>query len=104
MAENLSCNFWDETNLKTYFSHPTTQEKVFVFLDPSHMIKLVGDQKKMMNDGDGGIIDWEFIEKLFEYQKSEGLHVATKLKLRHLQWTREKIKVCIATQTLSKSV
>lgn len=58
----------------------------------------------MMNDGDGGIIDWEFIEKLFEYQKSEGLHIATKLKLRHLQWTREKIKVCIATQTLSKSV
>lgn len=46
MAENLSCNFWDETNLKPYFSHPTTQEKVFVFLDPSHMIKLVGDQKK----------------------------------------------------------
>lgn len=41
MATNLGGNFKDVKNLKPYFPHPTTNENIYIFPDPSHMIKLV---------------------------------------------------------------
>jgi hypothetical protein len=57
-----------------------------------------------LTDGDGNEILWIFFENLVNLQNIEGLHAATKLRKRHLQWAREKMKVKIAAQTFSNSV
>lgn len=108
MAEKLGANFKDIANLKTTFKHPITDEDVFIILDPCHMIKLVrncfGSQKVLEDTLNNKNISWHFINKLVDKQYSEGLHAATKIKLRHLDWTKEKMKVKLAVQTLSRSV
>lgn len=107
MAAKLGADFSDVRSLKTYFLHPVTGQKVFIFLDPCHMIKLVRNtfgSQKYLQDYSGNEINWTLLEQLVEKQNYEGLHLATKIKKRHLQWTREKMKVKFATQILSKSV
>lgn len=108
MAEKLGASFKDPTNLQTSFKHPVTEHDIFIFLDPCHMIKLVRNcfgSKAVLEDCTNNLsIKWEFIEKLVEKQYTEGLHAANKMKLRHLDWTREKMKVRLAVQTLSRSV
>lgn len=51
--KTLGCNFQID-NLKSYFQHPVSKEKVFVFLDASHMLKLVrntlGASKILIDD------------------------------------------------------
>lgn len=106
MATQLGANIQDINNLKTYFLHPVTNEKIFIFYDPCHMLKLIrnclGHYKSFKCGTDS--IDWDYFEKLVNLQIKEGLHAGTKIKNRHLDWTREKMKVKIAAQTLSKSV
>lgn len=97
MASALGCNFTDAKNLKTWFAHPKTKEPVYIFLDPCHMIKLVRNclaSQKILQNGEGHDVSWEYIEKLVDVQK-------VKLRNRHLQWEQEKMRVCLATQTLS---
>lgn len=49
-------------------------------------------------------INWDYLVKLVNKKRFEGLLLATKIRIRHLNWAREKMKVKIATQTLSRSV
>ncbi|KAJ8980515.1 hypothetical protein NQ317_007935 [Molorchus minor] len=79
---------------------------VFIYLDASHMIKLIRNcfaSQKILKDLNGRQIKWEYLVKLVEKQNIEGLHAATKIRTRHLSYEREKMKVRLATQTLSKS-
>lgn len=59
---------------------------------------------KTLKNGNGNEISWEYVIKLLNNQNLEGLHAVTKVRLRHLQWVRDKMRVRLATQTLSKSV
>lgn len=71
------------------------------------MIKLIRNSlgsKKILYDTEGETICWSYFEKLITLQEDEGLHAATKIRKRHLQWQKEKMKVKLATQTFSKSV
>lgn len=107
MASHLGANFANLQNIISYFDHPITDDKVFIFPDPSHMIKLVRNtfgSQKFITDRENNIIDWNYLVKLLQRQEFEGLHLGIKLRIRHLHWTQEKMKVKIATQTLSKSV
>ncbi|VEN47124.1 unnamed protein product [Callosobruchus maculatus] len=107
MASHLGADFKDPKQLKTSFTHPVTGDDVFIFLDPCHMIKLVRNtfgSQKLLNDDANNQIDWNFIVRLCDAQYDQGLHLGTKLRSRHLGWSREKMKVKLATQTLSKSV
>lgn len=107
MAENLGADFTDPLNLKTWFDHPISNVPVYIFLDACHMIKLVRNcmaSQTGIRDGDKREVKWTFLTKLVENQNAEGLHAATKLRMRHLQWQREKMKVRLATQTMSRSV
>lgn len=110
MVESLGANFNDPKNLKTSFPHPVTGSEVFIYLDPCHMLKLVRNcfgvqsANHVIQNQEGNLVSWSFIERLVEKQGTEGLHAATKIRLRHIQWEREKMKVRLATQTLSKSV
>lgn len=93
-------------DLQVYFLHPVSKAKVFVICDPCHMLKLIRNlfgKLQVIVDGDGNIIRWSFLEKLVQFQE-HGLHAATKLRRRHLNWQNEKMKVFLAAQTLSNSV
>ena len=71
------------------------------------MLKLLrntlGD-KKSFCDVNGGIIKWEFIERLHKLQVKEGVHAANKLHKAHIEWQQMKMKVKLAAQTFSASV
>lgn len=91
MATNLGANFKNSKNLITHFSHPITNQSIYIFPDPSHMIKLVRNALGSvyhMNDFEKKFIDWNFLNKLVSEQELEGLHLGNKLRSRHLQWTR----------------
>lgn len=107
MAEELGANFSDPKNLKTSFKNPVTNKDIYIFLDACHMIKLVRNcfaSQIGMKDPENRAIKWSYVSELVEYQDMEGLHAANKITYRHLQWEREKMRVRLATQTLSKSV
>lgn len=82
MAKDLGCNFNNLKTLQSWFRNPQTNNKIYVYLDPCHMIKLVrnsfGALKSLMNGSDE-TISWTFLKKLHEIQEKEGLHFANKL-------------------------
>ncbi|KAF2901847.1 hypothetical protein ILUMI_04340 [Ignelater luminosus] len=55
-------------------------------------------------DQEGDEIQWKYFELLVNLQNVEGFHAAIKLRKRHIEWEREKMKVKVATQTFSNSV
>jgi len=77
--------------------HPVTGDKVYVFWDACHMLKLcrnkLGDNKVLF-DG----------ENLLHLQAMEGLRAACKLSKRHINFHNERMNVRLAAQTLSASV
>lgn len=80
---------------------------IHIILDACHMIKLVcntlGDMG-FMYDGAGNIIKWDFFKELVKFQEESGLHCATKLRKRHINYSTEKMRLKLAVQTLSASV
>lgn len=71
------------------------------------MIKLVRNtckDKKIMIDENSGIIDYTFIIKLCELQETEDLHLGNKLQRQHIQFFKQKMKVKLAIQLLSRSI
>lgn len=108
MLQSLGCNFnSNSNNFQSWFKHPASDTNVHVFLDPSHMIKLVrntlGQIKELVN-GDGNKIQWKYFEELHKLQENEGLHLGNKLRTKHLEYYKNKMKVKLATQLLSTSV
>ena len=89
-------------NLQAYFPHPCDNQRIYIFLDACHMIKLVRNtmsEWKVLKDGDGNTI-----EELHKLQESEGLRSANKLRAARIDWKQQKMKVNLAAQTLSSSV
>jgi DNA transposase THAP9 len=55
-VEILGCKLTDPNNIVTYFPHPCTQEKVCIFLDTCHVIKLIRntfEKNRLFLDEDG---------------------------------------------------
>lgn len=78
---------YQNNNLQTYFLHPVT-EKVFIFLDPSHMLKLVrnclGDFCTII--AEDGEVSWKYFEQLHTIQEKERLHLTNKLRSKYLNY------------------
>ncbi|CAH1999228.1 unnamed protein product [Acanthoscelides obtectus] len=93
--------------MKPYFINPVNKEKVHIILDACHMIKLVrntlGDWG-ILCDGNGDSIKWYYFKELVKLQEESGLHCATRLRSRHINYYKEKMKVKLAVQTFSASV
>lgn len=89
------------------FSHPETEEDVFIFLDPCHDLKLIrnalGELGILINER-GEFIKWDYIVQLYYKEKVEGLRAATKLTGRHINFHNEKMNVRLAAQVFSESV
>ena len=49
-------------------------------------------------------ISWSFVEALYKIQQQDIMHLGNKLKTKHIQWHKHKMKVSVAAQTLSTSV
>jgi hypothetical protein len=70
------------------------------------MIKLVRNtlgEKGIIFDDNNDPILWDYIKKLHELQDAEGLHLANKVKALHVNFYKQKMKVRLATQVLSRS-
>lgn len=105
----LGCNFNyynDKENFRPFFENPYTKKIIYIFFDAVHMIKLIRNyfsaRKVFFVNGDFEI-KWHFIEDLHEQQEKAGLHCACKIRRRHVYFKREKMKVFLATQLLSRS-
>ncbi|CAH2109301.1 unnamed protein product [Euphydryas editha] len=106
-AEILGCQLTNLNNIKTHFPHPSTSEKVCIFLDPCHVIKLIRntfERKRVIFDGNNGQIRWQLLINLNKLQQSEGLRFANKLTPRHISFRNQIMKVKLATQLLIYSL
>ena len=94
-----------DQNFKTYFLHPITQTRIYIFPDPCHMFKLernhLGDNDIITDDG---VIKWSYIKELHDIQEKEGLHLGNKLRSRHINYKKQIMKVKLASQVFSDSV
>ena len=107
MFNHLRAKISDPDNLKvTIEIRNIFGEFILIVIDTSHVIKLIrgciGDMKILMNST--GKSEWRFVDKLQKVQHSNNLHLANKLRLKHIQYHRQKMKVYLATQTISNSV
>ena len=67
------------------------------------MIKLARNASgdlKIFKTPTGENISWAYVEALYEIQQKDILNIANKLKTKHIQWQKHKMKVRVATQTL----
>jgi len=55
--------------------------------------------KELLNSNDE-LIRWDYLEKLYKIEREKGLRAGTKLTIRHIEYSNEKMNA----QTLSKSV
>jgi len=81
--------------------------KIYVLLDPCHMLKLMRNRlatDKVIIDNEGRKVEWRYIKMLHELQEGKGLHLANKLRKKHIEWKSMKMTVDVAAQTLSCSV
>lgn len=93
-------------NIKPFIINPVSNEKIFVLLDPCHMLKLVRNRLASCGkfiDPDDNTIEWRYIVSLHEYSVKYGLHTH-KLTKKHIDWERHSMNVRIACETLSDSV
>jgi len=94
-------------NMKTWFPHPISNRPIYILPDRPHMLKLIRNtiaSRLAIYDDQKNAIEWSYLKKLVDVQNNEGLHIATKIRNRHIGWTQEKMKVKVAAQTLSLSV
>jgi hypothetical protein len=98
----------DPATLQAYFAHPMDKnKKVHILLDVCHMLKLIRNtlgEGGILIDKDGGRICWDYIVALERLQNEEGLRLGNKLKLAHIKWWQQKMKVNLAAQVFSSSV
>jgi len=107
MLNSLGCNFDIYSNFQSWFKHPTSDTDVYAFLDPSHALKSVRNtlgRMKILLDEDGNKIQWLHLEELHKLQEIEGLHLANKLRVKHIDYSKNKMKVKLASPLLNTSV
>lgn len=106
MCESLGASF-DINNLKPYFVLPGNDCKIYVILDPSHVLKLARNtigNNKVLVDADNSKIKWKYFEDLETMRIEKDFAHVHKLTKMHIQYGNHKMKVRIASETLSNSV
>ena len=109
-AEKLGCKIKVE-GMQTWFPHPVCPDKkVFTVFDACHMIKLMrnllADYEVITQESEGNVhyIKWQYFRELNSLQEKVGLIFTNKLSSKHIAWTKNKMKVTLAAQTLRSSV
>lgn len=104
MARTMGANVYKD---KLYINNPHSDEKILVFPDACHMLKLARNRlaiKRKLYDNDGNAIEWRYVEELEKYQRETGVNLGNKINKTHVQWEKKKMSVRLAAETLSNSV
>lgn len=91
---------------KPYIIDSVNNEKIFIYLDPCHMLKLIRNRLASCGkffDTNGNQIEWRYIVALYEYSIKNDFHTH-KLTKKHIDWEHHAMNVRIAAETLSNSV
>lgn len=92
---------------KSYFDNPYDLEnKVYILLDPVHMIKLIRNflaKARGLTDGQGYEISFRFLEELVSLQIIKNINLSNKLTKTHIDFQNVKMRVRIACETISNS-
>lgn len=103
IGEILGANF--EENKPYFFSPTHPDRKIYMILDPPHMLKLV--RKHMFQDkiyhGEK-LVDCEYLRILVAKQSLGNFNLNNKLTERHINWHQMPMNVRLAAETISKSV
>lgn len=105
MCTELGASFSIE-NPRPYLLNDS-QDKLFCFYDPAHMLKLIRNawnNRNIIKNSKGEEINWKYVKKLYELEQKEGLRLGTKLTKRHINFHNEIMNVRLAAQTLRNSV
>ena len=106
MVQKLGCSLRPD-NLKPDFVNPADDtSSVFVFFDACHMLKLMRNlfhAYKSLTLPNGHVAHFSHFETLNSVQEKEGLSAANKLSRRHIDFSRQKMKVKLAAQLFSSS-
>ena len=109
-AKMLGCKM-TVGEMRPWFPHPQKMSsRIYIVFDVCHMLKLMcnllGDYKVICKQEDGELkqIKWQYIEDLNSIQEELGFALSNKLKKKHIMWTKHKMNVSMAAQTLSGSV
>ena len=82
-------------------------DRVLAILDPPHLLKLtrntLGDNKILINS-EGQPIKWAFVERLHDLQVRHGIHLANKVRKKHIDFAKNRMNVSLAAQVISKSL
>ena len=69
---------------------------IYVILDPPHVLKLtrntLGDYKVLI-DGEGGRVEWRYIEDLHKLQTESQIHLANKIRKPHIEFRKNPMNV-----------
>lgn len=102
------CNYLGATfDGKAYICDPLDEKRrIFIMLDPPHMLKLTRNCLGTRNiiDGQGRKIEWRYFELLFDAQNNLSWNLGNKLTKQHMQWEKRKMNVKLAGETISGSV
>ena len=105
MLEHLGCDFSLDTMKVTLNITNCLSIPILAFIDACHNIKNVrnalGDLKILQNSK-GQFIEWKYFVKLNDVQYECGLHLANRLRQKHIDYASNKMKVKLATQTFRK--
>lgn len=59
---------------------------------------------KAFKNENGQLIEWKYLEQLFELQNEAGFKLGNKIGTAHINWKGNSMKVKLAVQTLSSLV
>lgn len=93
-------------DIVNYFDHPSEHYKVYIILDPCHMLKLarnaLADYTEFWDEHKS--IKWNYIVNLHKVQNQMTYKLKNKLNSQCIFWQQNKMKVKYAAHTLSASV
>lgn len=85
---------------RPYFQNPFDKDcKVYIFLDPPHMLKLARNclgNKMILYDGENNKIQWQFVVDLVSMQITKNINIGNKLTKTHIEFQSNKMNVRLA--------
>lgn len=104
MCKSMGADF--ETDDAYILDPVNVNHKIYILLDPAHMLKLIRNCLGTRNliNADGEVIEWEYIKLLYETQQNLAFNLSNKITKEHIEWQSKKMNVRLASETISNSV
>jgi len=94
-------------SIKSDFNIALSKQNIYFTPDACHNVKLARNALGTFGaftDENNNLIEWRYINKLFQLQNEIGFKLANKISAAHINWKVNPMKVKLAVQTLSSSV